>query len=488
MRVHERNDFRRRGIGDLDEYEEDEEEQEDEEADYEEEEYEQEDPKSTKEQLEYLELRQRLKEAARQRIKKECSAAVGRSDEKKRKLPYDNYGSFFGPSQPVIAQRVIEESRAIKETQHIAAKVSNSHSNGPASSTVGRKSNVRDHPPKVLNEMKKKVQTLKDARDYSFLLSDDVELPVPAKEHALRKKKKVQTLKDTRDYSFLLSDDAELPLPAKEPALRKVLVPNSDARSAQVLSKSKLSTTKPSRPVTNDREEKPPVSKNRPMQTIVGYPKAVSMNRRELSSDDSRKRLGSNTGSGPGRLVGPKLPPKVPAPTMEKKTISAVGIKRPGPGALKAPLSKPPSTSKQYLEQKRESRGPEKSKMLQKQPKSSSKSQMKPPKQMPRPPPPRRALHEYRPKKRPAKYSDDEEDDGEMAIRMIRDMFSYNPDRYAGDDDDVSDMEANFEDIQKEERVSSKIGRAEDERELRLIEEEESRERLRKKKRRLNGR
>eukprot|EP00262_Sarcandra_glabra_P002537 TRINITY_DN1292_c0_g2_i3.p1 TRINITY_DN1292_c0_g2~~TRINITY_DN1292_c0_g2_i3.p1 ORF type:complete len:470 (-),score=113.22 TRINITY_DN1292_c0_g2_i3:185-1594(-) len=469
MRVHERNDFRRRGIGDLDEYEEDEEEQEDEEADYEEEEYEQEDPKSTKEQLEYLELRQRLKEAARQRIKKECSAAVGRSDEKKRKLPYDNYGSFFGPSQPVIAQRVIEESRAIKETQHIAAKVSNSHSNnkkGPAasSSTVGTKSIVRDHPPKVVNEMKKKVQTLKDTRDYSFLLSDDVELPVPA----------------------------------KEPAPRKVSVPNSDARFAQVLSKSKLTTTKPTRPVMNDREEKRSLSTNRRVQTKVEHPKAISVNRRELSSDDSRKRLGSNAGSGPGRPVGPKVPPKVLAPTVEKKTISSVGVKRPGPSALKAPLSKPPSSaSKQYLEQKREPRGPEKSIMFQKQPMSSSKSQMKPPKQMPPPPPPPpprprprpRALHENRPKKRPAKYSD-EDDDGEMAIKMIRNMFRYNPDKYAGDDDDVSDMEANFEDIQKEERVSSKIGRAEDERELRLIEEEERRERLRKeaKKRRLNGR
>ena len=29
--------------------------------------------------------------------------------EKRKKLPYDNYGSFFGPSQPVITQRVIQE-------------------------------------------------------------------------------------------------------------------------------------------------------------------------------------------------------------------------------------------------------------------------------------------------------------------------------------------------------------------------------------------
>lgn len=33
---------------------------------------------------------------------------------------------------------------------------------------------------------------------------------------------KVQMLKNTRDYSFLLSDDAELPAPKKEPQPRNV--------------------------------------------------------------------------------------------------------------------------------------------------------------------------------------------------------------------------------------------------------------------------
>ena len=36
------------------------------------------------------------------------------------------FGSFFGPSQPVIAPRVIEESRLIRENKHIVAKVSSS--------------------------------------------------------------------------------------------------------------------------------------------------------------------------------------------------------------------------------------------------------------------------------------------------------------------------------------------------------------------------
>ncbi|RWR77894.1 protein SPT2 isoform X2 [Cinnamomum micranthum f. kanehirae] len=94
---------------------------------------------------------------------------------------------------------------------------------------------------------------------------------------------------------------------------------------------------------------------------------------------------------------------------------------------------------------------------------------MKPPKQMPA-----HSMREDRPKKRPANwYSDEDMDDGEEAIRMIRNMFGYNPKKYA--DVDVGDMEANFDDILKEERRSAKIAREEDEQEQCLIEEEERR-------------
>ncbi|XP_078155298.1 uncharacterized protein LOC144551267 [Carex rostrata] len=66
------------------------------------------------------------------------------------------------------------------------------------------------------------------------------------------------------------------------------------------------------------------------------------------------------------------------------------------------------------------------------------------------------------------------------AIDMIRKMFKYNPKRWAGVDEDDSDMEVGFDVIQKEERRSSKIGKKEDEEQLRLIEEEEKRDRMRK--------
>lgn len=72
----------------LDEYE-DEEGEEYGEAEYGEEEYEEEEPpQPTQEELEYLALRQRLKESIRKKIKKEGSSSLS-GQEKKNKLPYD---------------------------------------------------------------------------------------------------------------------------------------------------------------------------------------------------------------------------------------------------------------------------------------------------------------------------------------------------------------------------------------------------------------
>ncbi|PHU28404.1 hypothetical protein BC332_00497 [Capsicum chinense] len=117
---------------------------------------------SQEESLEYLELRCRLKEDIRKKMKKnELGSSINKA------LPF-NYGSFFGPSQPAIAQRVIQESKSPFENPTLAAKSGSTKSN---------------NAPKVTNELKSKVQMLKDNRDYSFLLSDDdaQRLPAPSK-------------------------------------------------------------------------------------------------------------------------------------------------------------------------------------------------------------------------------------------------------------------------------------------------------------------
>ncbi|KAM1316510.1 hypothetical protein ACFX15_019413 [Malus domestica] len=100
---------------------------------------EEEDQKPTKEALAYLELRQHLKEQLR---KKKSSSSLANSSNKK-KLPYDNFESFVGPSQPVIAERVIQESKLLLETKHLTSNATNSvHHNkkSSGSTSAGSKS------------------------------------------------------------------------------------------------------------------------------------------------------------------------------------------------------------------------------------------------------------------------------------------------------------------------------------------------------------
>ncbi|XP_022962924.1 AAC-rich mRNA clone AAC11 protein-like isoform X3 [Cucurbita moschata] len=456
-----------------------------------EEEYEEvEDPKPTKEELEYLALRQRLKEKIRKQSKKDGGSHL-RSNYKK--LPYDNFGSFFGPSQPVISQRVIQESKSLLENQHLASRVSDHvHDNrkSPGSNSVASKPRV---PPKIINE----------------------------------KKTKVQTLKDTRDYSFLFSEDANVPAPAKESSA-SVFAPSTEALSAHVLIKSKQPQGNPRQNIHVSQNVKKSVPMNGQMQSKN---KSVSSGNPNLSMMKVKRPLGnsnngngpgrpmgnsnngngpgrpmgnSNNGNGPGRPMGngsngngpgrpvgngnkvngPGRPvgnsnngygpgrqmvaPKAPSALMQKKPLPT--SKSPVPGVHR------PLPAKKLEDKRNEMRPPSKAKIAPNRPVSSSRPQMS------KPPPQRQissrpGLNDQRPKKRPARpYSDEEDDDGGEAISLIRKMFGYNPARFAGDDDD-SDMEANFDDIMMEEKRSAKIARKEDEEQLRLIQEEEERER-----------
>ncbi|XP_068668483.1 uncharacterized protein [Aristolochia californica] len=449
-----------------DEYDEYEEDEEREGAEYEdveegeEEEYEEADPQPTQEELEYLELRQSLKDAVRKKIKKEAAAVLGNSQEKK-KLPQDNYGSFFGPSKPVIAKRVIEERRSIIETQHLlASKKTNSQpglKKSHASTSTVTKNGV-NRPPKVVNQTKMRAQTLKDSRDYSCLLSDDAEPPAP----------------------------------------RNISVPSSDARPPQVPQKSKPFTSKPplskspvsrpqmnkppmskpaSRPLSNGHLDRNGVSKNQLLQSKDSQlTKACVVNRLERPSVDQRKMLGSNASNGPGRPALLKSTIQKVVPPAPSKKVNPGSSKLSASLPLKAPFAKASSSiHKQYLEQKQEIRVSEKPKAGPRQPMPSVKPQMRPPpKQVAM-----RPMQDTRPKKRPVNRDLDDDDDDDDPINIIRRLYGYNPSHFR-DDDDTSDMEANFDDIQREEKRSAKIAREEDERELLLIEEEERLEAMRR--------
>ncbi|XP_069168845.1 protein SPT2 homolog [Procambarus clarkii] len=96
------------------------------------------------------------------------------------------------------------------------------------------------------------------------------------------------------------------------------------------------------------------------------------------------------------------------------------------------------------------------------------------------------------PKLRIASDSEEEEDsdmddfidDGDQGIdfsREIRNLFGYDKRKYRDEVDDCGDMEASFSQVQKEERISAKIGLKEDLEDIRREEEERKRKIVRKK-------
>lgn len=181
MLGHYRNGFHQRNE---DEYEEDDyDDYEDEglEGEEEDEQKHEEERKPSKEELEFLKLREKRKEMYRKKLKQQSAKDFGhsfQSQDSQRTSTNAKFGSFFGPSQPVIASRVLDESRSIRETQHIISKPPSSSWNERVSASASSVKKLSEHHqrPKV-NEVKRKAQTLKDSRDYSFLLSDDADLP-----------------------------------------------------------------------------------------------------------------------------------------------------------------------------------------------------------------------------------------------------------------------------------------------------------------------
>ncbi|KAK9063818.1 hypothetical protein SSX86_017690 [Deinandra increscens subsp. villosa] len=443
---------------DLDEYED----YEDEGGEYEEEgeQYEEEEEGErlpTQEELDYLELRQKLKERIRKKMKKDPSSDLSSSREKKNKMPYDNFGSFFGPSQPVIAQRVIQESKSLLENPHLAERFSKSKNVNKSGSSTPAAAKPRpsgQQPPRKARP-KAKIQMLKNTRDYSFLLSDDAELPIPPK-----------------------NPPKSVPTPKPGICIRhkdnRTVVVENQFNAHREDRKPLPTTSSQVRPKSGQQSQRPSTSGKLPSTSV-----------------DYRKQVGRNEGSGPGRPSGQKpLPSKTAAVVNKSKVIPPPVSRGSIPTGHKPQPSRlpPPPLNKRPLEHRRDDRGSTRGNIIRK-PMVSSNPQIK--QQPSRPPsrPPASSQQKERLQKRPARPFDDE-DEGENAINMIRNMFRYNPNRYQGVSDDDSDMEAGFDDIMMEEKRSARIAAREDEEELKKIEEEERRERMRKeaRKRKLNQR
>ncbi|CAA0843091.1 SPT2 chromatin protein [Striga hermonthica] len=456
-------DYKRDEYEDWDEYEEDGDEQEHEEVG--EDEYEEETHQPTQEELDYLELRQRLKESIRKQMKKELGTTDAGSRDRINGFRKDNYGTFFGPRQPSISQRVIQESKSLLENPDLAARIMKSNRANKSSAAEPVKSKSREtHLPRVTNGLKKKVEILKNTRDYSFLLSEDAEVPASSKS------------------------------PPKTSSAQKI-----DARSAQ------QQPSRSNKQVVDGRGRGPTLighDVRRPLPSIGQNKPKVGQERAKPPTKpamDPRKQLGSNSGSGPGRPVGPKsLPSRRPTPISSGKTTTSTakhntvaGAHKPSHSAVQPPIRKPmpsnmhsgihksvssraqpSSATRKPSVQQEEYRGSSKPMVMTKQAASSSGDQFR------RPPkaPVRHSLADERPKVKPKRPLNDE---AGGYVNIIRSMFGYDPSRFRDDDDD-SNMQSNFEDVMREERRSAKIARREDEEELRL-EEEERRRRLAKK-------
>jgi hypothetical protein len=91
------------------------------------------------ERQEYLDRRQRLKELERQKLKgklgsrphnhhdgaQEETVHHSAQDREKRPQPHSknrSFGSFFGPSEPIVAKRIIDEAAAREVTVMVAAR------------------------------------------------------------------------------------------------------------------------------------------------------------------------------------------------------------------------------------------------------------------------------------------------------------------------------------------------------------------------------
>ncbi|RZC75533.1 hypothetical protein C5167_051009 [Papaver somniferum] len=453
----------------------DEEEHVSEEDEVEEEKVQEEVRKPTKDEMDYLKVRQELKEAMRRKMKKGNDSVTGNSQEREK----PNYGSFFGPSQPAIARRVIEESKSLLENMHLAARVlkPNHTLQSQKSPTVPKatpKPGAGEQPPTVVSMEKQKARVLKEARDYSFLLSEDAELPAPAKV-----------------------------LPPQTGS-----VPNSDARSAQLTPKIPKSESNTSR--------RPPVAGDNRMQSKQGQRKPIPDGRLDSTSVKHRKQLGSSTGNGSSRSqeekgLTPETSVQIKPSTLTMKTsvpdrahtkdrdaslaverkppsdVQKTVLPRPHPsmsGQQKPLLKSQPSSSNMQRapskshphEQGKDVQEPDRSRLMPKQPVSCPTApKVKTPKKLPsRPPAPKNSQRKRSMSPDPGNYQ-----------QIIRNLVNpgYDPRKYGNDRDDRS-MEASFKEIELEEKRSARIAKEEDERERLLEEEEEKKEaeaRMRKK-------
>eukprot|EP00252_Welwitschia_mirabilis_P025590 TRINITY_DN8069_c0_g1_i1.p1 TRINITY_DN8069_c0_g1~~TRINITY_DN8069_c0_g1_i1.p1 ORF type:complete len:490 (-),score=168.01 TRINITY_DN8069_c0_g1_i1:852-2321(-) len=415
-----------------------------------------EDPEITKQCQEYLERREKLKEFERQKLRRASRNLPSSNKEGDKKLRNDDFGSFFGPSQPVVARRVIEEAKARLEAARISAKTKVSKENAKVSHSADADGVLEENGSqkmpsrKIVDQAKSKAQKLKEARDYSFLFSDDAEIPGDDK---------ASTSGSRKDPPVKTGNGAERQLSGKGPvngSLKQlngktaVKGPDRQQHGKGVVSSKVTPTTQILRTkVLSNRDHPPqgrggaPVDSSKMVKGNL-HPNGLKKEKRGL---DVCPRNVSSSLASRQQQMRPLTTVKSTGKPLSKTNAHMI----PGANCDSSKVTKVPSRPDTRV----------------------SKVQSKPqPKH-----------HTSHTGGRPVKKPADDDDEGDYRS-MIRKMMGYDPRKYRDVDDDDPAMEVGFSTIQAEERRSAKIARKEDEEQLALIEAEERAERERKLKKR----
>ncbi|XP_066328197.1 uncharacterized protein [Miscanthus floridulus] len=394
----------------------------------EEEEVEEEEEEAPVGQQEILTLREQLKEEIR---RKNAAMATGArkpnlSSSKNQTMPpvKDGYGTFFGPSKPVLARRVIEEgcSTIMKDLQNVPSKKDASLASKMRQGAVEKMQKL-----KFVSEEKRKVDTLRKNRDYSCLFSDDADTQPPTKDHP---------------------ESSRAPL----------LVPKSETQDAgQVNSarKSRVFTCQPATLSSTDNGLKKG-SGSLGKKAHAERKGAIAAGRNGSNLPNLKKKSPGLLSSSKGQELQPSLHNKRPQASIPGQKLRQQPQSQRPQGNGREPPLQGRSLQGQLIGQNRSAAQNGRLKSAQKQLIPNSKF---------------KASHGV--EKRIVKRRKSNDD------RQI--MHKY--DEFAISDEDESDMEADFASIQREERRSAALARKEDQEQLRLIKEEERRERAMKRKR-----
>ncbi|KAL5208697.1 hypothetical protein ABZP36_033132 [Zizania latifolia] len=392
-------------------------------------------------QVEILTLKKQAQQGA--------SAGMARCSSAMQAPVKDRFGTFFGPSRPSLSLRVIEEgcSSIMKETQNLPSR-KNCVSSSPKAQPI---ENKQQQKPKFVSEEKRKVDTLRQNRDYSCLFSDDAHTQQPTKEQpdnmsALPDGEDNESKHSAGNNKVSTSQSATVSKGSRGRGLKgaKPSIQRHVQRKEGSLGKEPLTDTKRTILSAKNGSSLPAVKRTHGLQTCSNGQEQALQSKRPQALLPAQRKLESSQ-----------------IQRQQSHSHQSLQCRKPKP-----------SFSGQHSGRKVSAQLLERS--TQKQLASSSKPKA------PRPISSNAVYNDHGKTRRVVKRKSEDVD----YSSIIRGKFNYNPEKFAGRDEDDRDMEANYASIQMEERRSAKLARKEDDEQLRLIKEEERREQQERKRKR----